>query len=115
MNLSIVEQNFKIEFTVKEQFLAARLKKFWEIPLSHIEQVTTVPPQTTWRELRSPGTFIPSLVKAGTYYTKRGKEFWLVNYQQDNYLNIELQNETYQRIIITFEENESWQQRLNKE
>ncbi len=118
MNLSIVEPNLKIEFTLKEQFVAVRLNKLWEIPLSQIKQVTTTAPQTTWRELRSPGTFIPGLVKAGTYYTKRGKEFWYVNYRQPNYLNIELHSESdksYNRIILTIDNHESWQQRLSQE
>ncbi|MEM6402291.1 MAG: hypothetical protein AAF757_19035 [Cyanobacteria bacterium P01_D01_bin.116] len=114
MNLNIAEQSLQIKFTVKEQFLAVRFNKFWEIPLSHIQQVTTTAPQTTWKELRSPGTFIPGLVKAGTYYTGRGKEFWLVNKRKDNYLTIELQDENYKRIILTVEDNESWQQRLNQ-
>ena len=114
MNINIVEQNLQIEFTVKEQFLAVRFHKLWEIPLSHIQQVTTTPPQTTWKELRSPGTSLPGLVKAGTYYTKRGKEFWLVNERKDNYLTIELQDENYKRIILTAENNESWQQRLSQ-
>ncbi|BAY82212.1 hypothetical protein NIES267_16910 [Calothrix parasitica NIES-267] len=112
MNINLVEDNLKIEFTVKEQFLAVRFKKLWEIPLSHIQQVTTTAPQTSWKELRSPGTSLPGLIKAGTYYTDRGKEFWLVNQRKDNYLTIELQDEKYKRIVMTVEDNESWQQRL---
>ena len=115
MNINIVQQNLQIEFTVKEQFLAVRFNKLWEIPLSHIQQVTTTAPQTTWKELRSPGTSLPGLVRAGTYYSKRGKEFWLVNQRKDNYLTIELQDENYRRIIITVENNEFWQQRLNQQ
>lgn len=112
MNINILEQSLQIEFTIKEQFLAVRFNKLWEIPLSHIQQVTTTAPQTSWKELRSPGTSLPGLVKAGTYYTERGKEFWLVNERKDNYLTIELQDENYKRIILTVENNESWQQRL---
>ncbi|MEO1428477.1 MAG: hypothetical protein AAFV71_05295 [Cyanobacteria bacterium J06633_8] len=112
MNLNIVEESLQIEFTLKEQFLAVRLKKLWEIPLSHIQKVTTIAPQTTWKELRSPGTALPGLVRAGTYYSQRGKEFWLVNYRKNNYLTIELQNENYKRIVMTVDNNEFWQQRL---
>ena len=115
MNLNIVEESLQIEFTLKEQFLAVRLKKLWEIPLSHIQKVTTTAPQTTWKELRSPGTALPGLVRAGTYYSERGKEFWLVNYRKNNYLTIELQNENYKRIVMTVENNEFWQQRLLRE
>jgi len=115
MNFNIVEQSLKIEFTVKEQFLAVRFNKLWEIPLSHIQQVATTAPKTTWKELRSPGTSLPGLVRAGTYYSQRGKEFWLVNERKDNYLTIELQDEDYKRIVVTVEGNESWQQKLSQE
>ncbi|MBV6627892.1 MAG: hypothetical protein KI793_34045 [Rivularia sp. (in: Bacteria)] len=115
MNINILEQSLQIEFTVKEQFLAVRFHKLWNIPLSHIKQTTTTAPLTTWKELRSPGTCIPGLVKAGTYYTPRGKEFWLANYQKGNYLTIELEDENYKRIIMTVDDNEFWQQRLNPE
>ncbi len=115
MNLTIAEGNLHIEFTFKEQLAAARLHKLWDIPLSHIQQVSTTAPKTTWKELRSPGTFIPGWLKGGTYYTERGKEFWLVYYRRPNYLNIELHNESYQRIVLTLEDNEFWQQRLSEE
>ena len=114
MNLTITEGNLHIELAFKEQLAAARLHKLWEIPLSHIQQVTATAPKTTWKELRAPGTFIPGWLKFGTYYTERGKEFWLVNYRQNNYLTIELQKESYQRIVLTIENNEFWQQKISE-
>lgn len=113
MHLSIIDQKLQIEFTFQEQLLAVRFHKLWEIPLTHIQQVTTAEPQSSWKELRAPGSFIPGLIKAGTYYTNRGKEFWYVN-RETNYLSIELQDESYQRIILTINDNEVWQQRLNE-
>ncbi|MEH2066697.1 MAG: hypothetical protein V7K47_00600 [Nostoc sp.] len=111
MNLSIIDDKLQIEFMLKEQLLAVRLNKLWQIPLAHIKQVTIAEPQSNWRELRAPGSFIPKVVKAGTYYTNRGREFWYVN-RETNYLNIELLDESYKRIILTVDNNESWQQRL---
>lgn len=111
MNLSIIDENLQIEFTLKEQLLAVRFNKVWQIPLAHIEQVTTAEPQSSWKELRAPGSFIPGVVKAGTYYTNRGKEFWYVN-QETNYLTIELRDESYKRIILTIDNNEVWRQQL---
>ncbi|WP_138498809.1 hypothetical protein [Nostoc sp. PA-18-2419] len=111
MNLSIIDDKFQIEFTLKEQLLAVRLNKLWQIPLAHIEQVMTAEPQSNWRELRAPGSFVPKVIKAGTYYTNRGKEFWYVN-RETNYLTIELLDQSYKRIIITVDNNESWQQTL---
>ncbi|WGV28640.1 hypothetical protein [Halotia branconii] len=111
MYMSIVEQKLQIEFTWKEQLLAVRFQKKWEIPLAHIQQVTIAKPQSNWKDLRAPGTLIPGVIKAGTYYTQRGKEFWYVN-RQTNYLTIELQNESYKRIILTIDNNQSWQKNL---
>ncbi|MEH1774577.1 MAG: hypothetical protein V7K64_05475 [Nostoc sp.] len=111
MNLSIVDDKLQIKFTFKEQLLAVRLNKLWQISLAHIEQVTIAEPQSNWRELRAPGSFVPGVIKAGTYYTNRGKEFWYVN-RETNYLTMQLRDESYKRIILTIDDNESWQQRL---
>ncbi|MBH8555717.1 hypothetical protein I8751_25900 [Nostocaceae cyanobacterium CENA357] len=111
MYMSIVDEKLQIQFTWKEQLLAVRCQKIWEIPLAHIEQVTITKPQSNWKDLRAPGTFIPGVIKAGTYYTNRGKEFWYTD-KQTNYLTIELKDESYKRIILTIDNNESWQQKL---
>jgi hypothetical protein len=111
MNLNVVDQNLQIELTFKEQLLAARFNKLWQIPLTHITQVTTAKPQKHRRELRAPGSFFPGVIKAGTYYTDQGKEFWYVT-QDGNYLTLELRDEPYQRIILTLENNDHWQQTL---
>ncbi|MEH2301223.1 hypothetical protein [Nostoc sp.] len=59
MNLSIVDDKLQIEFTFKEQLLAVRLNKLWQISLAHIEQVTTAESESNWRELRPPASFRP--------------------------------------------------------
>jgi len=112
MNLNITDDKLKIEFTLKEQLLAARLHKNWQISLAHIQQVTTAKPESSWKELRAPGSNFPGVIKAGTYYTKRGKEFWFVCKDSD-YLVIELEDESYKRIILNVDDNQSWQQRLS--
>jgi hypothetical protein len=111
MNLSIIDQKLHIEFKLQEQLLAARLHNSWEIPLEHIQAVTTAKPESNWKELRIPGSFIPGIIKAGTYYTNRGKEFWYVNRDKD-FLTIELQDESYKRIILTVDDNESWREQI---
>ncbi|WP_254444709.1 hypothetical protein [Anabaena sp. UHCC 0187] len=78
MELSIIDDKLQIEFSLKEQLLAVRFNKIWQIPLTHIIQVTTDLPPNDWKELRAPGSFVPGVIKAGTYYTDRGKEFWYV-------------------------------------
>jgi len=113
MNLSIVEDKLQIEFALKEQLLAVRFQKTWQIPLAHIEQVTTSKPESNWKALRAPGTSIPGWIRAGTYYTDQGKEFWYVTKSNQNFLTIELRNESYKRIILSLENNEFWRQQLS--
>jgi hypothetical protein len=115
MNLSIVNDKLQIEFTLKEQLLSVRLHKIWQIPLTHIIQVHTNEPESNWKEIRAPGSFVPGLIKAGTYYTDKGKEFWYVSRNDGfrNFLTIELADESYKRIILNnVENNEGWRQML---
>jgi len=44
------------------------------------------------------GTYLPEVIKAGTYYTPRGKEFWYVT--KKGCLVLELRDEPYKRIIL---------------
>ncbi len=89
---------------------------FWEkvwgfhgsfrIPLSHIIGMKREIPVTSWKELRVPGSFIPGVIKAGTYFTPRGKEFWYVTRWGKQYITIELQNERYRRIVLGLPESQ---------
>ncbi|MGB7059068.1 MAG: hypothetical protein WBD58_15290 [Geitlerinemataceae cyanobacterium] len=81
-------------------------------PLEHIQRVTTEEPSSSWREIRAPGTFIPRVIKAGTYYTSLGKEFWYVTRDRD-YLAISLKNESFDKIVLTVDRNTSWLERIN--
>lgn len=113
MNINIVDNKLQMEWELFEQFFAFQFSKNFLIPLEHIELATTEEPQSSWSELRAPGTFIPGLIKAGTYYTSRGKEFWYVTKQED-YLSLELKNENYKRIILTIDDSETWVERINQ-
>lgn len=60
-------------------------------------------PSMSWRELRFPGTYLPFVIKAGTYFTPRGKEYWYVTRTKPHCLVIELQNMNYKRLVLGFE------------
>ncbi len=84
---------------------------FWEkvwgmhgsfsIPRSHIVEITHAAPQSSWKDLRAPGTFLPGVIKAGTYYTPRGKEFWYVTRKNRQFVTVELRDERYKRIVLS--------------
>ena len=113
MNLNTINNQLYIELEWYEQLWAFTINKTFEIPLAHIERVTDEEPLSNWAELRAPGTFLPGVIKAGTYYTKQGKEFWYVT-NDKNYLTLELKDEPYKRIIFTLDDNEVWIERINQ-
>jgi hypothetical protein len=112
MLLSIIGDKLTIELEWFEQLWAFNWEKTLEIPLAHIQRVTTEEPPSSWMEIRAPGTFIPRIIKAGTYYTSRGKEFWYVTGDRD-YLSLELKDEPWKKIVLTVDRSQSWLERIN--
>ncbi len=114
MRLSINNAKLAIEFEWYEQLWAVKACRVMEIPIAHIRSVTTAEPQSSWAELRAPGTFVPGIIKAGTYYTKQGREFWYVT-DDRNYLTLELESEPYRRLVLTIPDHQVWDDRINSE
>jgi hypothetical protein len=94
-----------------EKFLA--VKRTIELPLSHVRSVSTSAPRSGFWDIRMPGSFLPGVIKAGTYYSKRGKEFWYAT-RKGGWLVIELKGESYRRIVLTTKENAKWMRKLKK-
>ncbi|MGH1393201.1 MAG: hypothetical protein ACRAVC_04095 [Trichormus sp.] len=112
MQLSIFNGNLQISWEWYEQFLSVNLNQTFVIPLNNITSAVTTEPVSSWTEIRSPGTSIPGVIKAGTYYSSRGKEFWYVT-QDKNYLTLELNHESFKRIILTIDNHQDWAERIN--
>ena len=110
MKLTIYNGKLKIDLRDREKVLA--IKRDFEIPLEHIVEVKTEAPTTSWREIRAPGTYLPGVIKAGTYYTPRGKEFWYVT--KKGCLVLELRDEPYKRIILSVDRYKQWAERIKK-
>ncbi|HBE19883.1 MAG TPA: hypothetical protein DEG17_22915 [Cyanobacteria bacterium UBA11149] len=113
MNLILIDNQLRIELEWYEQLWAFSLAKTLDIPLAHIETVTTDEPQSSWQEIRAPGTFLPGVIKAGTYYTSRGKEFWYVT-ESRYYLVLTLQDESFKRIVLTLPDCHLWLERISQ-
>lgn len=105
MRLTITDTNLRIDLQAVEKILS--LHGSLDIPLSSITSLSTEVPKNSWSDLRAPGTYFPGLIKAGTYYTNRGKEFWYATFgSEKKYLVAELNDHPYQRIVLTVDENE---------
>lgn len=111
MKLDIVNDDLRIEWEWYEMLWAFHFENPMNVPLGAIMDISTDKPSSDWRELRIPGTYLPGVIKAGTYYTPQGRDFWYVVGDR-NYLTLMLQNYDYQRLILTFEDNLIWRDRL---
>ena len=84
--------------------------KFWalrsqlEIPISHIRavRVDPEPARGWWHGLRMPGTQIPGILTAGTFYQSDGAVFYDVH-DPERTIVIDLEHEHYKRLVIEVE------------
>lgn len=110
MKISITKNHLIINFSTTKKILS--MKGSFKIPLKNIQTITTHLPKPTWKEIKASGTMIPGLIKAGTYYTDKGKQFWFVT-KGKGILNIELKNESYKRIILGSDNNVKWAKKIS--
>ncbi len=111
MKLEIIDKILKIEFTPAEKILS--IHGSIDIPMSHITTVSGKLLDPTWKEIRIPGTYLPGVIKAGTYMTDRGNEFWYVT-RNKKILRIELRDNFYKRIVLGLDNNSFWLDELTK-
>ena len=77
------------------------LKSSLEIPLHHIAGVRADPTiaRGWWHGLRMPGTNIPGVITAGTFYQDGKRVFWDVH-NPENTVVIELRDDRFNELII---------------
>ena len=80
------------------------LKSSLEIPLAHIRsaRVDTEAARGWWHGLRFPGTQVPGVLTAGTFYQSEGAVFFDVH-DPERTIVIELEDERYKRLVIEVE------------
>ncbi len=77
------------------------LKSRLEMPLSHVVGAE-VDPQVAreWRKgIRAPGTHVPGVITAGTFYQEGDRVFWDVH-DPERSVVIQLRDERYARLVI---------------
>jgi hypothetical protein len=81
------------------------LKSQLEIPVAHIRAVRADPEPARgwWHGVRMPGTQIPGLLTAGTFYQADGAVFYDVH-DPERTIVIDLDHEHYRRLIIEVED-----------
>ena len=91
----------RVRFDVEGWDKLWAFKSQLEIPLSHIRAVRADPEPARgwWHGLRLPGTQIPGILTAGTFYQSDGAVFYDVH-NPERTIVIDLDHEDYKRLII---------------
>jgi hypothetical protein len=76
-------------------------KSSLEIPLAHVKEIRADPSVANgwWHGVRMPGTSIPGVLTAGTFYQDGKRIFWDVHHP-DKTVVIELRDERYNELIV---------------
>jgi hypothetical protein len=77
------------------------LKSRLEIPLAHVVSAESDPEvaQGWSKSIRAPGTHVPGVITAGTFYQEGERVFWDVH-DPEKTIVIRLKDETYARLVI---------------
>jgi hypothetical protein len=99
VDLSISEGTLTLHVRGADQLWA--LKSSLEIPLRHIAEIRADPAiaHGWYHGLRMPGTNVPGVVTAGTFYQNGERIFWDVHHPE-NTIVIELKDERYKQLIV---------------
>jgi hypothetical protein len=102
VNISIVGD--RVHFEVEGWDKLWALKSHLEIPLEHITAVRADPEPARgwWHGVRLPGTQIPGLLTAGSFYQRGGMVFYDVH-DPESTIVIDLDHEHYEQLIIEVE------------
>ena len=99
VDLSISGGNLRLDVRGADKLWA--LKSSLEIPLQHVAGIRADPEiaRGWWHRWRLPGTNIPGVITAGTFYQDGKRVFWDVH-NPDNTVVIELRDERYNQLIV---------------
>ena len=101
MEMQLTPTLLTLRLSTMERVWSVRIDPEIRIPRGAIKSVSTECPKMTWRTLRCPGTAVPGVIIAGTYYRDGGKEFWYITGRDRPVLVFELdESQPYQRIVI---------------
>jgi hypothetical protein len=94
----------RVRFSVEGWDKLWALKSELEIPVSHIRaaRADPEPARGWWHGLRLPGTQIPGVLTAGTFYQSDGAVFYDVH-DPERTVVIDLDHEHYKRLVIEVE------------
>lgn len=95
----------RVHFDVEGWDKVWAFKSQLDIPLAHIRSVRVDPDAAAgwWHGLRMPGTQVPGIITAGTFYQSVGAVFYDVHDPQRTIV-LELDHEHYKRLVVEVED-----------
>jgi hypothetical protein len=80
------------------------LKSELRIPLSHVSGAALAEDEARrwWHGIRAPGTHVPGVITAGTFYEREGRVFWDVS-KPERAIAIVLHDDKYAKLVIEVE------------
>ena len=102
--VQIKDDMLHVKMNLLETIFAFRRK--FEIPLENVRRVQPedLPLTKLYRGIRAPGTHVPGLIVAGTYYKDDRRTFWNVRRGQD-IITVDLaEDEHYNRLVLGVED-----------
>jgi hypothetical protein len=99
VDLSVAGTNLVLHVRGADKLWA--LKSSLEIPLAHIAGVRADPnvAKGWYHGIRAPGTNLPGVITAGTFYQHGQRVFWDVHHPEGTIV-IELRDERYNELIV---------------
>ena len=106
MDLSIAKGRLTLHVRGADKLWA--LKSVLEIPLVHITGVRADPEAARgwWHGIRMPGTNVPGVITAGTFYQDGKRVFWDVHHPEKTIV-IDLHDERYNELVVEVDDPES--------
>ncbi|MFK8008229.1 MAG: hypothetical protein AB8H03_17865 [Saprospiraceae bacterium] len=102
--VSISKEESNFHFKVEGLHKLWALKSQLTIPIQNVVRAYQNREELSgwWKGIRMPGTHVPGLITAGTFYQSGEKIFWdVVN--KDEAIIIDLEDESYKKLIIQVE------------
>ena len=105
MDLSIAEGKLTLHVRGADKLWA--FKSSLEIPLVHIAGVRADPEAACgwWHGIRMPGTNVPGVITAGTFYQDGKRVFWDVH-SPEKTIVIDLHDERYNELVVEVDDPE---------
>jgi hypothetical protein len=101
--IEVRREGDRVLFEVEGMHKVWALKSRLEIPLAHIRGARRDPKAVHgWKGWKAPGTYVPGLITAGTFYLHGERIFWDVR-NPENAIVVDLDDDTYSQLIIEVE------------